>query len=59
MSGVALMGCQFNQGVICSDWESRKCNKCGWNPVIAEARNKRIESESRKGGRNRCLFSLE
>lgn len=31
-----LPSCKFNRGVICLEQEG--CEKCGWNPVVAEER---------------------
>lgn len=34
------MLCHLNKGVICND---AKCDTCGWNPIVADARLKKIE----------------
>lgn len=36
----ALYDCPYNEGCAC---ERMKCNKCGWNPEVAEARTKAME----------------
>ena len=33
--------CQYNDGVAC-ELEGRKCNRCGWNPVVSEMRKQAI-----------------
>lgn len=40
-SELDLWRCDHNEHVICRD---RKCEKCGWNPVVAEARLEKIRS---------------
>lgn len=39
---VYINACRFNDGVVCLDQEH--CNKCGWNPWIAQQRLARILS---------------
>ena len=40
--------CHYNNTVLCGprDWQNKKakmeCTACGWNPVVGEARLKRI-----------------
>ncbi len=36
--------CQYNNGVDCFPGE-RHCEKCGWNPVVADKRLKQIVAE--------------
>lgn len=36
--------CKFNEGVDCFPL-GRKCERCGWNPVVAQARLKKICKE--------------
>ena len=39
--------CRFNDGVVCNE---QHCDKCGWNPEVAQAR--RLEYEKKlKGGK--------
>ena len=38
--------CPNNEVVICSDHS--KCSKCGWNPEVAEKRNKNVIYELKK-----------
>jgi hypothetical protein len=35
--------CPHNGGVACTD--KRNCDKCGWNPIVAEERTERIKQE--------------
>ena len=32
--------CRFNKMIDCTEQDCGKCNKCGWNPEVA---NKRVE----------------
>lgn len=32
--------CQYNEGVSCKD---RRCDRCGWNPLIAKIRQLQME----------------
>lgn len=36
--------CKYNEGVGCSPL-GRKCEKCGWNPKVAQARLEKFCSE--------------
>lgn len=36
--------CKFNEGVDCSPIH-RHCERCGWNPAVAQARLKKICNE--------------
>ena len=38
-STAKLWDCQYQMNVGCDD---RNCEKCGWNPAVAEARNDKI-----------------
>lgn len=33
--------CPHNDGVLCA--KNRLCQRCGWNPIVAEARKERRE----------------
>lgn len=39
--------CQFNDGVECTvkEQNEKKCSRCGWNPVVAAKRSKKINAE--------------
>ena len=36
--------CPFNDGLSCMPQDMR-CNKCGWNPKVAEKRLKKLRNE--------------
>lgn len=40
--------CRYNDGVECR--EKDRCDRCGWNPVVARDRLERIKHRLEKGG---------
>lgn len=42
--------CPFNWCVDCG-LNDRQCNKCGWNPDVAERRNDKLRKELRYEGK--------
>lgn len=37
--------CGFNYGIICLDHS--KCEKCGWNPTVSDARREKLREEKK------------
>lgn len=38
--------CPNNSEVIC--WDHSRCDRCGWNPSVAEKRNEEVIAELKK-----------
>lgn len=39
--------CRFNCGVICTE-DLSKCQKCGWNPLVAALRSMKLRRAARR-----------
>lgn len=44
--GLGKWVCRYNEGVSCKD---RRCDRCGWNPLVAKIRQLQMELDILKG----------
>jgi hypothetical protein len=45
-----LETCKYNDACRCDRYQRMLCNRCGWNPKVAQARNERIFGKGDKVG---------